>query len=117
MKHKSDVIAALHETVYVLTKYKWTRDTLARTKNGDSVEETAYNAACFCVAGALRKSLVSKQQTIKDVIRSEEIFGEALESLKDTCGYDVVTFNDQIARDKRQVIRLINKTIKRLEAE
>lgn len=81
----------------LLQKKGWCRQHEAKDKNGTPVDPLSKTAVSFCAAGAMERV------GCQDDVRTH---------FQEVCGDEVEYFNDNIATDKRHVIRMFNKAIK-----
>lgn len=110
-----ETIGILRDAAKILTNHKWCRRAYALTHTKEVVFPLNPSAESFCAIGVLCKA-AGHDPTVVSTKRSRK----AVYALEDTLSVrrgDLSVWNDKRARDKRQVIRAINKTIKRLEAE
>lgn len=113
-----ETISILREAAKILTNHKWCRRYYALTHTKEVVFPLNPSAESFCAIGVLCKAAGHDPTPVGP--ESTKCSTKAAYALEDTLGVrrgDLSVWNDKRARDKRQVIRAINKTIKRLEAE
>lgn len=109
-------INVLRNAIAVLKENKWNRTHSAEDVNGCIVLPTSSHAASFCAIGAVLR--VTASQTKKSKEEHITIIREVNASVCEATGISELSeFNDFVARDKRHVIRVLEKTVKYLEAQ
>ncbi len=95
----------------------WCRGWFARTKEGYIVNELNSRACKWCAAGALSRAthdLLDVDYLLKDPAGKSAHERVIKELPRD---YSIVGFNDRRGRKKRDVVRVFERAIKKLEKE
>lgn len=100
----------LIETCDLLDKKGWTKEAGARDKDGNLIGVTSSKAASFCIVGALTRAAnnfggYSRVQRTK--LRTEFKIQKITE-------YPVIFWNDHKAKNKQEVLDVLQKTIDQL---
>lgn len=106
-------IRVINKAIEVLKEHKWVRDTEAVDEEGTDVKPFSAKAVCFCAYGALVRAQKSDKVSYDE---ASYVADNILSDVKSVANVDLVTFNDNRARGKRDVIRVLQKTAKHLTA-
>jgi hypothetical protein len=98
-------IGVITKAINILQNSKWIRGTSARDASGFGCDPSDKKACQFCAWGALAAS--TKSNNLANIVENE--INDVLKI------YSLPRFNDTVAKSKRDVIRLFQKTIKSLE--
>jgi hypothetical protein len=97
------VLQILTKARDLIEKKGWTQNSNARNKNGKEVLEHNRNAVCFCASGAIwRAGGRCWNQEIDD---AEEILISCIRN------QEIVEWNDQEGRTKKQVLAAFDRAI------
>jgi hypothetical protein len=106
------VVNGLQAVTSLLTKSKWGRNVYARNAKGEEVAATSKTACCFCTVGAIYH-VAGKNEKLAS--QMEEALYQQIVVKEHNVTVGVLTYNDFVARDKREIIRMINRAIKNVE--
>lgn len=107
-------INVLRKAVTILKENKWIRFNAAFDKDNGIVSALSSKAVCFCAYGALQHAQKDdKVSPFKTVSVADQLLREVFTHTN----VHLVSFNDHHARNKRDVIRVLEKTVKALEAQ
>lgn len=111
LTHKKGYILLLEETKKIINK-GWTKNVVARDKNGSSVHPLSSSACAWCLDGAIIKAC----ETLDNVysahyLNLNDLFKTQIK--KNYIGY--INYNDK-CKSKSQIIALLNKTISFLKS-
>jgi hypothetical protein len=98
---------------------RWAQDYSSYTEDGRICESFEKEAFSFCLAGAVEK-VVGKHKTVETPMKAlaDTIVSQGYKAFKLASNLDiVVSYNDHKGRSKRQVLAVLDKTIKRLVKE
>ena len=109
-------IKILERTAEILTENQWTQFQWAKTTSGRPTTLYAPDACQFCLTGALRRAI----HDIKGVKFPHSLNPAGKElcmqmHIDHNIHYGLTVFNDKKAKNKEDVLKLINNTIKRLK--
>ena len=91
----------------------WTKGAMARKENREFCSETNRNAVCFCASGAIRRVTRCEENRRKLF----DLLAEQLPQSSSMFGSEsqVIDYNDDDNRRKKQIVRLFDKAIASLE--
>lgn len=107
-----DVVKALQNGKRVLLNNKWTTGVLAKKANGHTVcDPLDPSAKCFCALGALcRGNGIHATGYAMEVEIDSPVY-LAANVLDSVAGFSAAEFNDNVARNKRDVVRVYDEAI------
>lgn len=95
----------LQQTIEFIKSHKWTRGALARTPQRTPWAPRSPSADRWCLLGAAMAANDVSISSDRLVAIDTAVLAEA--------GVDAHHYNDFVAKDKRYIIRLLNRIIKR----
>jgi hypothetical protein len=104
------VIKGLNATSALLAKSDWIRNFYAKNAEGEVVNIHSVNACGFCTVGAV----VHAVQDLSTQDYVESALDLQVSSLDKTAD-GAMAYNDDVAKDKRDILRLLKRTIKNVE--
>lgn len=110
------IVATLKKAKGILQKNGWCRNYDAQDKKGNHVGPTSKHAVSFCALGAIKRAC---KVTILGALGLDcspyaNTRGAMEDTLMGTGPLGVADYNDRHAKGKRDIIRLFDRTIKRL---
>lgn len=107
-------INVLRKAITVLKENKWMRYHVAYNQYNEPVPPLSSDAVCFCAYGALQHA--QKDDNVS-LLKSKVVADQILREVFDHTNVHLVSFNDHYAHGKRDVIRVLEKTVKALESQ
>lgn len=106
MKEKRYAANVIKRAIKKLENVGWTKHKFRAIDNNNKV-------CGYCASAALRTSENPRAQGIYGTIARNAVDS----AIEEKGYYSLISFNDDIAKNKREVISLFKRAIKRLEAE
>ena len=114
---KTAEIEILNGAIKVLEDNKWTRNYFARDSESFTCDVNSQDAVSFCTVGAVQRSTVLGGYSYDLVYNTVDVLLDFLNKGRKTSFYNVSSWNDHTAKNKREVISTIRKCVKELENE
>lgn len=103
------VIKGLKAARKLLSKpERWTKCEAARDEAGMTVDPCSDSAVCFCVLGAVSKTMA--ETSLDERCAADRCLGDALRGY-----HSIIAFNDNAKTKHKQIMSLFDRAIKRAE--